>query len=87
MTERMDADDRPKPGSLEMKREETVEPVSIYCATTLRITLCARSESEVMAECAALASFKFIQLMYERQQRRSTPATHLAQAILRKGRF
>ena len=72
MTDRIDAEDSSKPGSLEINREETVEPVSIYCATTLRITLCARSDKDVSDEFADLGSVWLIGFMYEQAKVRST---------------
>ena len=68
----MEADDNSNPGSLEMNREDTVEPVSMYCETTLRITLCARSDKDVSDEFADLGSVWLIGFMYEQAKVRST---------------
>ena len=68
----MEAEDNSNPGNLEMNREDTVEPVSMYCATTLRITLCARSDSDNSDDVAAFGSFWLMRLMYERLTNRST---------------
>jgi hypothetical protein len=75
MTDRIDAEDSSKPGSFEIKREDTVEPVSIYCATTLRITRCARSERDVIEDDEGFGSNVVIKAMYGALSDRSTVPT------------
>lgn len=87
MTERIDADDNSKPGSLEIKREDTVEPVSMYCATTLRMTLWARSDKDVSDEVDCLGSNWLIASIYEPVKARSTPRLRTAVALLWYGRL